>query len=239
MTTQSELVETALSLINSAHAEGIECRLFGSLGVEYYVGANCFASRPARPKDIDLVSKSSFRGAMQHLLQRLDWCLDKSLLLLADKRETYHKRGTRYTLDLYYDEIDGNHPISLRDRLTIAYPVMPVIDLLLTKLQRVSLRREDKWDICALLKLDKQDGALTYFTTMVAANWCLYTTVTDNLRSCLEDGCNARYLLTEAEVSPKTLGWRLRSIVGRRWRWWREVYGASAAIDDQTWHDEA
>ena len=230
MITPNDLKEAALRVIESAHAEGIECRLCGSLGVEYYVGASSFSTRPAPAKDIDLITKSSSRRALQGLMKRLEWRLDESLLLLAEKRETYYLTGTIWTLDLYFDQIDGNHIIELEDRLGLAYPVIPLIDLLLTKLQRRCLRPVDEWDICLLLSLGFDGDSIAYFSTLAANNWSLYTTVTDNLRASMNNGCNASRLLTAAERSPKTLRWKTRAIVGRRYKWWREVYSTATAI---------
>jgi hypothetical protein len=227
MTSSNELIRMALSLIDEAHAQGVECRLIGSLGIEYYVGAERFSTRPAPAKDIDVIAKRSSQRALQNLLARRGWRLDTSLLLLTEKRETYYLMETTISLDLYYDEIDGSHSVALKNRLAISYPVIPLIDLLLTKLQRQQLRPQDEWDICALLNLDvEQNSGVLYFSRLIGTEWSLFTTVTDNLDHCSKHGCRTQVLLAAALAAPKSVRWRIRAIIGRRVKWWNEIYSA-------------
>lgn len=112
----TDLLTTALSLINAARESGLECRLLGSLAVFFYVDGQ-FADRPDPAKDIDLLARRETRAAMQAFLAKQSWILDQSLLMFAEMRETYQSMTEGHTLDLYYDEIDGNHTIQLKDRI--------------------------------------------------------------------------------------------------------------------------
>ena len=218
----TEHLEEALLLIKDARAAGIECRLVGSLAVFFYVGER-FRLRPVPAKDIDLVSVIDSRRELQTFLKKMSWILDDSLLMFAEKRETYRSGDLSETLDVYYDEIDGNHAIDVKGRLDITFPAITLTDLLLTKLQRVQMRIQDCWDTCALLELDPQGVELKYFAAVLGSDWGLYTTVMDNLEELEKVGGKTRLLQTIALSGKKSLRWRLRSLVGRRKRWWKVV----------------
>jgi hypothetical protein len=228
VTTLGSLRGSALQVIDTAREADVTCRLFGSLALAFYVPLEKLSERPRPVKDIDLIARSKDRRKLQDLMKALGWSLDETLLLVAEKRETYYQADKESTLDLYYDEIDGNHELDLRGRLSQAYPTLSVIDLLLTKLQRQRPRPEDLWDISCLLKAPRSKDDVEYFSRLLARDWRIYTTVTDNLRACCESDCVD--LLNAAVSAPKGFMWHLRALVGRRLKWWNEVYRASTVI---------
>lgn len=118
---------------------------------------------------------------------------------------------------------------------------LPAADLLLTKLQVVEVNRKDLSDVLMLLydhELAEGDGPrrlnTAYVATLCAADWGLYTTITDNLAKLhdvvpelVPDKAVASQLQGRVDEigqrldqAPKTLGWKVRAQVGRRKVWY-------------------
>jgi hypothetical protein len=225
--TAAETLKEATALVVDAHARDIVLRIVGSAAVGYFGQAE--GQRPVPIKDIDLVTYRGLQERAQAFLLGRAWNLREEFLMFSESRETYSNEVKTYSLDLYYDRIDGNHPIDLSATLEASFPTVSWTDLLLTKLQRVKLRPQDIWDICALLgSVDQFDRVR--FATLLGQSWGLYTTVVRNLTFLLESSdvnrASAGHLLLAAETCEKRLGWRMRAIVGPRVRWWKEMYGA-------------
>lgn len=185
--------------------------------------------RPAPIKDIDLIAKRESRQRLQSFFSEHGWTIAAELLLLSEDRETYQSASKQYTIDLYYDYIDGNHVLHLRDRLSLDPVTISWTDLLLSKLQRVKLRAADVWDCCQLMKSKASTFDSNYYQKLMGGDWGLFTTVTDNLKSlshkCSSDCADPlSNLLVAAEGAPKTMQWRTRAVAGRRIKWWKEVY---------------
>lgn len=227
------LVEEAIHLVKSARDTGLELRLLGSVGVAFYVDS-AIADRPATIKDIDLATRHERRRQVQEFLRGTGWEIAKELLMLSENHETYLTGRHEYSIDVYYDEIDANHRLSLKDRLDLSYPVIPWIDLLLSKLQRRYPRPEDTWDCCALLKVEPQRGDFEYYQQVVGRDWGLHTTVTENLTRLLHEcpmlATRISTMLRIAVQGRKSWHWRLRALIGRRVKWWREVYDTKIRV---------
>jgi hypothetical protein len=111
-------------------------------------------------------------------------------------------------------------------------------------MQIVKINEKDVIDtIMLLLEHDLGDGDretinMARIGQMCADDWGLWRTVTMNLEkvkqlaqgyAALEDGDKARVsdqvdaALGRIEAAPKTMGWRLRSRVGDRVKWYKDV----------------
>ncbi len=230
----SSIEKDAAKLVADAKLESISLRMLGSCAVIYITGSKA-ESRPKPIKDIDLITLTPQRKKVQQWLESKGWLIDASLLLYSERRETFTSTDYVYTVDVYYDCVDGNHRIPLYDRLEGAFPTIPWDDLLLTKLQRRSLRPVDIWDVNTLLNSPAETD-LSHFKQMIGSNWGLYTTVTDNLEF-LKEGIpeinlvSVTRLLDASRNCKKTIGWKARSLIGRKMKWWQEVYDARIVGD--------
>jgi len=236
------LVEEALLIVKEARDEGIEVRLIGSVAVIILTGADS-SDRPARLKDIDLISQVKYRAAVQNFLFSKGWELAQEFLLFSENRETYQSADRPFSLDVYYNIVDGNHRIRIGSRLLLSYPTITPTDLLMTKIQRVRLRPEDDWDACALLRMNRVEFDLARFRRLMGKNWGLYTTASGNLER-LASKCEfsrAHELVEAAKSSRKSILWYIRSFIGPKVKWWSDVYEARMSergdIDESTVRD--
>ena len=222
------IIDQAIALVRDANGVGLELRLLGSVAVTIVTGSDTEA-RPAAIKDIDVISARLQQARVQDFLGQRGWEVVSDLLLLSESRETYFSKAHHFSIDLYYDGISGNHWLGLEKRLTLSYPTITAIDLILSKLQRCRQRPQDRWDLDALLgeQLSRDDFA--YFQHKVCGDWGLWMTATQNLIESLASHrqflcANRERLLREALLGPKTFSWILRSLIGKRLKWWSDMY---------------
>ncbi len=147
-------------------------------------------------------------------------------------------------VDVFLDQMAMDHVIDLRDRLGLDdYAISPA-DCVVTKLQIYRLAPKDIHDIVAIAKdvplgRSDQPGVINvaYIAELCAYDWGLHTDITTNIEKCLvalpsfdlDDAAydrvkNSLNALQVAVVgADKTLRWRLRSRIGKRMAWHREV----------------
>jgi hypothetical protein len=147
-------------------------------------------------------------------------------------------------IDVFLDAMRMDHTLDMRDRLDInTYAISPA-DIFLSKLQIFKLNEKDVHDIVTLVKdvyidLEDRPGVLnvTYVCETCAADWGLYVDVMSNIDRCLDlldeyelhtnERLRVQHVLAMIQTSmaeeSKTLRWRLRSRLGKRVAWRREV----------------
>jgi hypothetical protein len=147
-------------------------------------------------------------------------------------------------IDVFLDAMRMDHTIDMRERLDInTYAISPA-DIFLSKLQIFRLNEKDVHDVVTLVKdvyIDMEDrpGVLnvTYVCETCAADWGLYVDVMSNIDKCLElldeyelranQRLRVQHVLEMIQAAmaeeSKTLRWRLRSRLGKRVAWRREV----------------
>ncbi|BDC19010.1 hypothetical protein HS5_19000 [Acidianus sp. HS-5] len=143
------------------------------------------------------------------------------------------------TIDVFLDEFVMCHKLILKDRLKVYYPSIPPSDLLLTKMQIISLTENDKKDIAALLydfeigDKDKDrilDG--NYIAKLLSDDWGFYKTFTinhDRMKEYLKGNPYAQNVLPKLdklremiESHPKSLKWKMRAKIGEKVKWYEE-----------------
>jgi hypothetical protein len=142
------------------------------------------------------------------------------------------------------------HRIELRDRLALQSATLSLADLLLQKLQIVDLNRKDIVDVVVLLSEHDLDGETTetvdveYIASLLADNWGFYYTVTRNLArmtdfvgtlplaETLRTAVQGKIAGLEhrIEAAPKSRGWKLRSKIGPRKKWYQDVEEGTTAF---------
>jgi hypothetical protein len=163
-------------------------------------------------------------------------------------RVIYIIKETNTTIDVFMDKLAMCHTIDFRNRLEIDYPTIPLADILLEKMQIVEIAEKDIKDTIALFlehdvgDSDEETINAEYISKLLAEDWGFYYTVTTNLKSIrniflplykeqsilsgeFTETIRNRIekLLDRIEREPKTLKWKLRSIIGKRKKWYQDV----------------
>ncbi|HID56612.1 TPA: hypothetical protein EYP37_08795 [Candidatus Poribacteria bacterium] len=164
--------------------------------------------------------------------------------LFGTQRRIFYDRERGIHSDVFLDKLRFCHDINLRGRLEIDYPTIPLVDLLLEKMQIVQLTEKDVIDTIMLLRehgigdSDEETINAGYLASLCSRDWGLWRTVIMNLEKVegflsaydfltAEDRADVaskiRGLLRRIEDEPKSLKWRMRARVGDKVQWYRDV----------------
>jgi len=160
------------------------------------------------------------------------------------RRSLFYSLDRSSRCDIFYDVLEFCHTIDLRRRLEVDHPTIPLVELLLQKLQIVDLTYKDIVDAQLLLLVydlaPLDDGAINVdrFSSLCARNWGLWFTVRQNLvkvrqltsndsELSLEDkkliDLRLSQLLDRLDYEHKSVWWKLRAIFGTKLRWYNVV----------------
>ena len=244
-----EFVDEALNLVRDAEAKGIRLRILGSVAYRLQCPNNLhlFEDTKRVLTDVDFGAEKKQNKAIREFLASRGYISDEGIYVASEgARHAYLHRETGLNVDVFADELYFCHRIPFRGRLDLDSPTICTTDLLLEKMQIVEINLKDFKDTIVLLlehPLSLQQSGqkavdVDYIVDIMRQDWGFYHTFTTNLKrvpdyltefSSLgrqgEDVIRERIgLLLEAiETAPKTLGWRMRSKIGTRSRWYQEV----------------
>lgn len=245
MDTLPELVSEMNRLITEAHRHHIHLRAFGGLAIyEHSRNDPRFFHRESPDVDF-MVPKKEWRK-LESFFQKMGYSPNKQFNLLnGSQRQIYYDKVTGHRIDILVGDFEMCHKVPLNGRFR-AHPItIPLAELFLSKAQIVQLNRKDAFDMISLLLNndigDEREGkiGLDRVAHLCATNWGLYKTTIMNLQR-VEDLMRAEDLgLSSAEretvlqriqtlrsvleSKPKSIAWRMRSILGTRVRWYAEV----------------
>lgn len=251
------LMSEARCIVDAATAAGAVLRLVGGLAVRRHCVDLAFADRPYG--DIDMVGRLRQTRKIAETFARLGFREDVRVAQATQLSQRQYLRGVgaEYVadhVDVFLDRLAMDHVIELAERLGLDdYAISPA-DALITKLQIFRLTQKDVHDVVALVKdvpAARHDEPhvinIRYIADLCAEDWGLYTDVEANIEKCLAalgsfDLPDADYdrvkstltaLETAMSTAAKTLRWKLRSRLGRRMAWHREVEETDRAVGSE------
>jgi len=209
--------------------------------------------------DLDFMAYAKFRDALRKFFESNGYRKRRATLSsAATQRHIYFHPDGWFYADVFFDKLlAANHPIDFRSRLELDSPTISLTDLLLEKLQIVSFTEKDLKDTLLLLRahnvaeghapetIDEQ-----YIAQLLAKNWGFWYTVTTNLRGlrrtisemrelnepdCSDISSKIDRLLQAIEKEPKTTGWKMRSVVGTKKRWYEPVESSQTVGEFGIW----
>jgi hypothetical protein len=244
-----EFVDEALNLVADAEAEGIRLRILGSVAYRLQCPNNLhlFEDTKRVLTDVDFGAEKKQNRAIRQFLMARGYVPDEGIYVASEgSRHAYLHKDTGLNVDVFADELYFCHRIPFKNRLDLDSPTICTTDLLLEKMQIVEINLKDFKDTIVLMLehplSHHQEGPKSidvgYIINLMRQDWGFYYTFTTNLkrvpehldqfpsirdheRGVIQDRINA--LLEAIEVAPKTLGWKMRSKIGTRSRWYQEV----------------
>jgi hypothetical protein len=209
--------------------------------------------------DLDLMSYSKFRKRMKDFFQELGYSRrPPTISTAATQRQIYfHPKGWFY-VDVFYDRLlAANHPLDFRGRLDIDSPTISPTDMLLEKVQIVFPDPKDVKDSMLLLRAheisqqeEKNKINAKFVATLLASNWGFWYTVTTNLKGLKQyvaddeklsgeerQDLNSKIeaILTAIEKEPKGTGWKMRSVIGTKRKWYNPVESTQTVGEFGIW----
>lgn len=239
--TLEAITDEGVRIARAAAEAELPLRLIG--GVAVWV--RCPAARvPPLARDYgdaDLVGRARDRTRITELLTGLGYEPDKLFNALhGASRLNFTDAARERPLDILLDRFSMCHELDLRESRADDGLTISATDLLLTKLQVVSLNDKDLRDIAALL-LDTEPDP-DRLAEVTHADWGFEHTIHRTLATVREraDGLGlapaqaaaitaaAARIAEDLEAAPKSAKWRMRARVGERKRWYQEPEEARA-----------
>jgi hypothetical protein len=234
---RANLEEEAVRVLDAADAAGVVLRATGGLAVNLICPSARVPPLARTYKDLDLVGRRGDAGPITDLLASLGYRPDQEFNALHGHKQLYFwdPRNGRQ-LDVFVERIELSHVLDVGHRLEATPRTLSPADLLLTKLQVVEVNEKDLKDACALL-VDQPVSAEGIdprrITEVLGSDWGWWRTCTKTLDAVTRyaeglDGFQGRDRMLRSaqelrdviEGAPKSLRWRLRSLVGERVRWY-------------------
>jgi hypothetical protein len=236
------LLATAVDLVQGAAAEGVPLRLVGGLAVRVLCPE--FPPRVRDRQDLDLASVSAARPRLTSYLMERGHEPDKRFNALYGHKQLFFAAPDGRAVDVLIDQLEMCHVLTFKDRIERMPLTLDVPDVLLSKLQIVQLNEKDAQDMIYLLSAYQvREGdevgtiGLQRIAGIVADDWGWWRTVVLNLGRLIELATGAgRHLVpadapfdfmtqlerirTAIDEAPKSLRWKIRSLVGERKRWY-------------------
>jgi hypothetical protein len=195
--------------------------------------------------DIDFATYNRHIRDVMRLLSELGYQEDKMVTrLFGENRLLFHDEKNGRHIDIFIDRLDFSHVLPLQGRLEADSETLPLAELLVEKMQIFQLNEKDVIDTIMLLREhpvgghDDETIHAGVVSRLTANDWGLWRTLTDNLAHVSErlpqyaqleeeDRRVVRgrieELLSRIESQPKTMRWKLRSAVGERMKWYKDV----------------
>ena len=195
--------------------------------------------------DIDFASYRRFGRDIIRLLTELGYIEEKTVTqLFGDSRMLFHDPVYGRHIDIFYEQLDFCHPVVFTGRLEAEELTLPLAELLLEKLQIVLINEKDVIDTIMLLREhsvgsgDRETINTDVIARTLGDNWGFWRTVTANLKLIDERlesyagltgedrqvvRARIHQLMVTIENQPKTVKWKLRSRIGERLKWYKDV----------------
>ncbi len=230
-----------MRIAEEAEREDLALRLLGGVAVKLRAKDGLKPAFEREYADLDWITPKGASADAQRFFEAIGYTPQvrfnaihgRERLLFFDEQ---HDRQ----VDVLVGVFRMSHEIRFGERLTLDPVTVPLAELLLTKLQIVELNEKDVRDALALLcdhPVGDEDGDAVngaHIARLCASDWGLWRTFTANLDAL--NGHIERYELSiedkgriadriqelqaRIEKEPKTFGWKMRSKIGERKRWY-------------------
>lgn len=226
-------------IAEAAAERGLPLRLLGGVAVAMLCPS---ARKPPLQRqygDIDFATTGAVKKDVIELMDSLGYVGNREFNALHGHRRLFFwDEVNERQVDVFVDEANLCHRVDLKRRIEVCPLTLSLADLVVLKLQIVETNEKDYLDICALFAdhelSDDEDGInATYIANLAASDWGLWRTlgmVAEHSERFARElpGFDAGErvaerlgrLRTRLDSVPKSRGWKLRSRVGDRKRWY-------------------
>ncbi|HEY3345170.1 MAG TPA: hypothetical protein VGJ97_09600 [Anaerolineaceae bacterium] len=237
-------------ILKAASEQNVLLRVIGGMAVHLHCPTASRLPFLAREYgDLDFVTASPDDQRMRAFFESVGFAANTRFnALQGAKRMIYDSQDSEWHIDIFINQFHMCHDIKFNhDRLEQDPVTIPLAELLLTKLQIVSINPKDVKDIAAMLiehplgETDLETINLRRILEITGQDWGFYTTVTANLQKIphfLEVLAAPEPETTvicgklaemgkRMAAAPKTTAWKLRSLVGKSMAWYEEPEDAA------------
>jgi hypothetical protein len=242
-----EFIAEAKKIIAQTEQKGAPLRLIGALAFHLH----CSKYRHIHEKwgrvftDTDFVAKGEHQKQIIEAYAELGYRDDEMITTLyGTHRLVFDNPETGMHSDIFFDKLDFCHVLQLRDRLDVDDLTIPLAELFLEKMQIYQINEKDIVDTMMLIaehpigETDEEVINAPVIAKVLASEWGFWRTVTGNMEKLLALN-NTTDLFNDAEKQrikdrieeivkyienePKPLAWKMRSKIGDKVKWYKEV----------------
>jgi predicted regulator of Ras-like GTPase activity (Roadblock/LC7/MglB family) len=228
------------SIVAAAREKGVIIQATGDAAIRLRCPSAAQLALSLEENVLDLVCREKQVGLVSRVVEELGYAPERNFNMLhGSQRLRFTSNENKLGLEIFLDSLKMYHSLHFSDSLHLGDETIPLADLLLWKLQVVELDEDTIKSICVIIndhelggpgELEKIDS--NRITSLCAADWGWYKTVTNNLEKCIswaEDRPDfslsvfldrARTLLKTIVDVPKSGGWQLRARIGESMRWY-------------------
>ena len=245
---QQEFIINANRIVDEAQKQGAMLRLLGAVAFNIHCPTyNSFQEKANRYfTDLDFAAYFNHNDPIRKVFEKLGFTEDREVAVVyARQRLVFDSMDSGLHIDIFFDKLDFCHPIPWARRLEVDSPTIPLAELLLEKMQIIQLNEKDVIDtlmlVCehAMNNGDRETINSARIALMCAKDWGLWRTITMNLRKVQDLSLNYSWLaaddrkliveridelLQTIDKEPKSTAWNLRSKLGDRVKWYKEVH---------------
>ena len=242
-----DFLEETNRILDAAKTEDVLLRLLGALAFHIHCPKFSYMQEMLGRTftDIDFASYRQESSRINKLFVELGYQYDVRVRALFGSRLVfYDASGTDRHCDVFLDKLEFCHDIDFQNRLDVDYPTIPLLELLLEKMQIVKLNEKDVVDTIMLLREHQIGGSdnetinVDRLAGLTAHDWGLWKTVTMNLENVRRAAQSSEKLSEEdkkdidskitalrsrIDQEPKSRGWKIRSQIGEKRKWYRDV----------------
>jgi len=225
----------------------LHVRLLGAIAFQAHCPKFNFLTKSLKRvlSDVDFAAYYSESNRINEMMRELGY-EDQSMItvLYGHRRTIWDNKSNGLHVDIFIDKLEMNHDIEFRNRLEIDPLTIPLVDMLLEKMQIVHLEEKDMVDTTMLLrehdvgKAGPETIDAPYVAKRLSDDWGFYYTCTTNLKKVSDRLATYQELTQEdredvskkiekllkiIEDEPKTMRWKLRARVGPSKKWYRDV----------------
>jgi len=237
----------ASQIVEHAQKEGASLRLLGAVAFSIHCQAfGNFQERAGRHfTDLDFAGFFNQSNGVRKTLESMGFREDREVAVVyARSRLVYDHPETGLHVDVFFDKLDFCHPIYWNGVLTLDNPTIPLAELILEKMQIVKINEKDIIDTIMLTREhpvgDSDDETINAarISSLCSNDWGLWRTVTMNLNKVIDisKGYNwleeddrkivigrIQDLLGRIAATKKSPKWNLRSKIGDKMKWYKDV----------------
>lgn len=234
-------------IIKASDEANIQLRVIGSLAFQLHCPNFGYlqAAMGRAYTDIDFGAYRKQSKEIKTLMEKLGYKENREVFIVSEgQRSIFDRPEIGIHVDVFYDKLDFCHTIVWEGRLEVDSPSIPLAEMLLEKMQIVKINEKDVIDTIMLLlehpigNEDHETINITRIAKICAADWGFWRTLTMNLDKVQKlaqtyDQLDAeqksqvtrqtRVALERLEKEPKSMAWKLRSRVGDKVKWYKEV----------------
>lgn len=242
-----ELKNLVQEIFDDSQKIGFSVRLTGGVAIRSHCERYdyLFENFNRKYEDIDFVCLNKEEENVKQYFINKNYALNQEVYIYSEGgRLIFENNKTKSKIEVFIDELDFCHLINLRKRFLIDYPTISLTDLLLSKMQIIDISERDFIDITILiiehnicLSEESEKINANYIAKLLSNDWGFYYTFETNIKKVTEFVKNSilpnnikldvnnklEHLKLIISNEEKTITWKMRSVVGSKVKWYKEV----------------